>query len=43
VVGRRALPGTIREENRSYLSTKVHRAGHLLNGYLKSTQPTEGA
>ena len=43
VVGRRALLGTITAENRSYLSTKVHRAGHLLNGYLKSTQPTGDA
>jgi len=34
VVGRRPLLGTITEENRNYLSTKVNRAGHLLNGYL---------
>jgi GTP cyclohydrolase II len=42
VVGRRPLLGTITEENRNYLSTKVNRAGHLLNGYLRSTTPTKG-
>ena len=41
VVGRRALPGAVTAENRSYLSTKVLRAGHLLNGYLKPTQAAE--
>jgi GTP cyclohydrolase II len=43
VVGRRALMGTITAENRGYLSTKVHRAGHLLNGSLKPIQSVEGA
>jgi GTP cyclohydrolase II len=43
VVGRRPLLGAITPENRSYLSTKVHRAGHLLNGSLRVVQPTEGA
>jgi GTP cyclohydrolase II len=43
VVGRRALLGAITPENREYLSTKVHRAGHLLNGYLKAAQSAEGA
>ncbi len=43
VVGRRTLLGAITPENRTYLSTKVHRAGHLLNGYLRAVQPTEGA
>lgn len=42
VVGRQPLLGTITDENRSYLSTKVHRAGHLLNGYVKSTPATDG-
>jgi GTP cyclohydrolase II len=42
VVGRRPLLGTITEENRNYLSTKVNRAGHLLNGYLRSTTSTKG-
>ena len=43
VVGRRALPGAVTAENRTYLSTKAHRAGHLLNGYLKPAQAVEGA
>src|SRR5262249_44273975 len=43
VVGRRPLLGTITDENRSYLSTKVHRAGHLLNGYLRSPPAADGA
>ena len=43
VVGRRPLPGTVTEENRNYLSTKVLRAGHQLNGYLKSTPTSDGA
>ncbi len=42
VVGRRPLLGTITDENRSYLSTKMHRAGHLLNGYLRSTTSAKG-
>ncbi len=43
VVGRRPLLATITEENQSYLSTKVERAGHLLNGYLRSTPSADGA
>jgi len=49
VVGRRALPGTVTAENRNYLSTKVLRAGHLLNGISaravdRSTdEPSDGA
>ena len=42
VVGRRALPGAVTAENRNYLATKVLRAGHLLNGYLKPGQSIEG-
>jgi GTP cyclohydrolase II len=42
VVGRRPLLGTITDENRSYLSTKMHRAGHQLNGYLRSATSTKG-
>lgn len=43
VVGRRALMGTITAENHAYLSTKLHRAGHLFNGSLEPAQSAENA
>jgi GTP cyclohydrolase II len=43
VVGRRPLLGPVTVHNQRYLTTKSHRAGHLLNGSFDPHQPLEGA